>query len=291
MFKKLELLPPLAHDLIVDFIGCIFTSLGLYNFASQSGFLPGGISGVSLIIQHYIPSLSLGVLNLMLNIPLVIFAFFFLGRNFLLRSMRTVLVLSITLDFLAPLLPTYSHNPLLSAIFGGCFVGLGLGIIFSNHSSTGGADLIVMSLKKLRPHLSLGTITMLIDGVIILAGGFVFGNIEAVLNGVVFTFFVTRAMDSYMSGAQAGKLAMIITDHGKGLGREIESKVQRGATLINATGSYTGNKKEIVMCALSRQQLPKLRQVVTDFDPAALLIVLEYNEVFGTGFQSFVEKH
>lgn len=291
MYKKLENLPPLVRDLLVDFIGCLCASIGLYNFASPSGFLPGGISGIALIIQHYIPVLPLGILNLLLNIPLVIFAFFFLGRNFLLRSMRTVVVLTFTLDILAPLIPTYSRNPLLSAIFGGCFVGLGLGIIFSNHSSTGGVDLIVMSLKKLKPHLSLGTITMMIDGLIILAGGFVFGNVEAVLHGVIFTFFVTRAMDGYISGAQAGKLAMIITDHGKGLGSEIETKVQRGATLIDATGSYTGNKKEIVLCALSRQQLPALRQVVTDFDPAALLIVLEYNEVFGTGFQSFVEKH
>ena len=161
MYKKLENLPPLVRDLLVDFIGCLCASIGLYNFASPSGFLPGGISGIALIIQHYIPVLPLGILNLLLNIPLVIFAFFFLGRNFLLRSMRTVVVLTFTLDILAPLIPTYSRNPLLSAIFGGCFVGLGLGIIFSNHSSTGGVDLIVMSLKKLKPHLSLGTITMM----------------------------------------------------------------------------------------------------------------------------------
>lgn len=291
MYSKLKSLPTLVRDLLVDLIGCSLASLGLYNFTSQSGFLPGGISGVALIIQHYFENLPLGVLNLMLNIPLVIFAFFFLGRNFLLRSLRTVLVLSFTLDVLAPLFPTYSRNPLLAAVFGGLLVGTGLAIIFSNHSSTGGVDLIVMSLKKLKPHLSLGTITMLIDGLIILTGGFVFNNIEAVLHGVIFTFFVTRAMDGYMSGAQSGKLAMIITDHGKGLSNVIETKVQRGSTIIDGRGSYTGNKKEIVLCALSRQQLPTLRQAVTDFDPTALLIVLEYNEVFGTGFQSFVEKH
>lgn len=286
-------MPPLLRDLLVDFFGTFFVGLGLYNFASVAGFAPGGVSGASLIVQELLSKVglasTLGVLNMLFNIPIIIFSWRYVGRTYLLRSFRTTAMLSLVMDLVCPLLPLYEGAPLYSAIFGGAFVGLGLAIEFGNNTCTGGADLIVMSFKKIIPHMSLGQLTLIIDGVIIVAGGFVFGNIDAVFLGIIFSFFVTRVMDIVMNGALSGKMALIITDDGFGMGKQIDEKVDRGATIIQGKGAYSGQDKEVVLCAMSRQQLPVLRKVIQEFDPKALLIVLEYNEVFGTGFQSFID--
>ena len=290
MKKIFASLPKLLQDFVVDFIAALSVAIGIYNFASAANFAPGGISGVGIIMQHLVlqwfgVEVPLGVWNFLLNIPIIIFSWRYVGRKYLLRTFRTVVMLSIVMDLIAPLIPLYTGMPLLASIFGGVFLGFGLGIAFANQTCTGGMDLVIMSVKKIKPHMSLGQITLILDFIIIIWGGIVFKNIDAVLYGFVFIFIVTKVIDIVTTGGNSGKMALIITDDGYGLGKEIDAKVQRGATILQGKGAYTGNDKEIVLCALSRQQLPVLREVISDYDPSALLIVLEYKDVFGTGFQ------
>lgn len=280
----------LGKVLATDFAGALLLAIGIYSFAYKAGFAPGGISGIAIIINYFFPSLNLGFLSLVLNVPLVMISLRFLGKRFLLKTIRTLVIYSLLLDYVVPRFPVYSGNALLAAIFAGVFSGAGLAVVYANGSCTGGSDLLIMTARKLRPHLSIGQITLAMDGLIIISGGFTYNNIDAILYGFLYTAVATIVMDKIMYGFVSGKMILIITEHGQNLGHAIDRAIARGSTIMKGRGSYSGLEKEIVLCACNKQQLPRLRQIVKEEDEKALVIVLEYNEVYGTGFLPMKEQ-
>lgn len=273
----------LSHDLILDALGSFFFAVGVYNFAAPANFAPGGVTGIAIIINHF-TKLPIGSLAFLLNIPLILMSMRVLGRAFLLRSLQTLVVNTIFLDLVSPRLPIYQGDPLLAALFAGALAGIGLAIIYQNKSSTGGSDLIIMSLRKRRPHMSLGQITLLVDGIIILLGGLVFRQIDAVLYGFIYSAAATLLIDKIMFGIISGKLVMIISDQGHEIARRIGGELERGATILQAQGAYSKEDRPLVMCACSRSQVPQVRKIVHQADPQALMIVTAYDEVYGEGF-------
>ena len=185
-------------------------SIGIYTFAKLANFAPGGLSGLALIANH-LWGLPIGTTSLVLNIPLILMSYRIVGKHFMLKSIRTIIINTIILDFIFPLTPAYDGNPMLAALFSGVFFGAGLGLIYMRGSSTGGSDFLTMSIKTLHPHLSIGAVTMTIDLVIIGIGWPVFGNIDAVLYGLIAAFVTSVVIDKIMYGTSAGKLAIIIT--------------------------------------------------------------------------------
>jgi uncharacterized membrane-anchored protein YitT (DUF2179 family) len=158
-----------GRNLTSDILGFLTYAIGVYTFASNTSFAPGGIVGIGVIL-NYLLKLPIGTVVLVCNIPVVLLSLRFLCKGYLLRTFQTLLISIFFLDILAPLFPRYAGSPLLAALFGGGISGLGLSIIYSAGSCTGGSDLIIMSLCKIRPHLSVGQITLVIDGSLILWG-------------------------------------------------------------------------------------------------------------------------
>lgn len=273
----------LSLDLASDVIGSIFYSIGIYSFAQLANFAPGGISGLALIMNHLL-GLPIGATSLVINIPLILVSYRIVGRRFMLKSIRTILINTLFLDYVFPLLPAYSGNSLLAALFTGVFFGLGLAIIYMRGSSTGGTDFLTMSIKALRPHLSLGAVTMSIDLVIILLGWPVFGNLDAVLYGLISTFVTSMVIDKIMYGTNAGKLAIIITTCGPAIAERIDQVCARGSTSIRAQGSYTGDERQVLLCACSKAEAYKVRSAAHQLDPSAFVMITETSEVFGEGF-------
>lgn len=283
-------IPDILKDLLYDAAGGMLVAIGLVNVIANADFAPGGISGVALLMNHFFPQIPFGFLNVILNVPIILFAWRHLGKRYILRSFRSLAVMAFLMDVVAARFPSYTGDKLLACIFGGAFIGTGLAIVFSNASSTAGVDLVVMSLKKMHPHLSVGQITLLIDGIIIISGGIVYGNVDAVLYGFIYTFVTSTIIDRMLSGWVSGKMALIISDgSGSAISQGIYDKVYRGSTILQGKGSYSGQPKEIVLCALSRNQLPNLRTMVTNVDPTALIIILDYSSAYGTGFQNLME--
>ena len=159
----------IAIDLFCDVLGSILSAIGIYTFAKLASFAPGGISGVALILIH-LWNLPIGTTSLVINIPLILLSYRIVGRKFMIKSIRTILINTFFLDFVFPLTPAYDGNPMLAALFSGVFFGCGLALIYMRGSSTGGTDFLTMSIKALHPHLSIGAVTMAIDLVIILIG-------------------------------------------------------------------------------------------------------------------------
>ena len=275
----------LAMDLLFDVVGSVLFGIGVYTFALKAQFAPGGLSGLALIL-NYLFGLPVGTVTLALNIPIILGTFAILGRRFLLKSLRTMVISTIIIDLILPQFPVYEGNRLLSALFSGIFMGAGLALIYMRGSSTGGADFLIHAIKRKSPHFSLGQISLAIDGVIILLGMPAFGDMDSVLFGIISAYALTTVMDKIMYGAGSSKLAMIITDDGNRVAKAIAETVERGSTLVDVTGSYSGNKKEMVLCACSHNEIFKVRQAAHQADPEAMVMICEATEVFGEGFRA-----
>jgi len=275
----------LLLDTAADIAGGLIYAVGLYMFAKNAGFAPGGVSGISVIINH-MTELPIGVVNFVLNIPLVILGYRVMGRKFLFKSVKTLLFCTLFLDVVMPLFPPYTGQPILASIFTGLCVGIGCSIVYLRGSSTGGIDFLIMSLRKKFPHLSIGQIMMALDFMIVAAGGFAYGSIDAALYGFIATIVNTVVLDRIMLGFTTGKLLMIITGEGQGraLAGEIDQIVGRGATIIKAQGSYSGAPKDMIICACSNIQISRIKAVAYNFDKKSLVVVLQTNQVLGEGF-------
>lgn len=280
----------LCADLACDVLGSVLYAAGLYTFASAAGFAPGGVSGLALILNH-VTGLPIGGLSLALNVPLVLGTWRFLGRGFLFKSLKTMAVNTLFLDFVFPRLGVYTGDALLAALFSGALIGAGLAVIYMRGSSTGGTDFLVVAVRKARPFLGLGQLTMAADLVIILLGWPVFGDVDSVLYGAVASFATGFVTDRILYGLGAGKLLIVITCHADAVARGIDGATGRGSTLLPATGAYTGRPVQVLLCACSRREAYKVRAAAHTADPAAFVMITETTEVFGEGFRPTDASH
>ena len=274
----------LMWDVLADIAGGLFYALGIYTFAKTANFAPGGLSGLALI-NHHLWGLPIGIMTLVFNIPVILLSFRLLGKRFLFKSLRSMIVCTLFVDFLLPAVsPPYTGSPLLAALYSGIFLGAGLAVLYMRGSSSGGTDFLTMSVKVLRPHMSLGAVTMIIDLIIILMGWPVFGNIDSVLYGIVATGVTSIVIDKIMYGVGAGKLIIIISDHGQEVADKIANAIDRGSTLIRAIGTYTGSERQVLLCACNKSQAFKVRSAAHEVDENAFVMITETSEVYGEGF-------
>lgn len=274
----------LAMDLVADVVGNMLIAIGVYNFAANSGFPVAGISGIALIFYHLF-GLPIGVMTVVLNIPIVLLCYKLLGKEFLLKSLKTMIIAWPLMDIVAPMLPVYSGDRMLSAICVGVFSGLGYAMIYLRNSSTGGADFIIMSIRAIKPHLSIGKIAFATDVVIVGLGGYLFGDTESVIYGMILTYILSTVVDKVMYGIDAGKMTLVVTDHSKEVAEKIDEMTERGCTFLRGVGSYSGEEKMVVMCACSNKEMHKVHKAVKEVDNRAFVITMESNEVRGEGFK------
>lgn len=249
-------------DIAIDIIGGILIALGTYNFAAAGEFLVAGVNGIALIFYH-LWGFPIGRVALLLNIPIALFCFRILGRAFFLRSVRTIFITSFIMDYIAPMFPLYKGDRMLAAICTGVISGLGFALIYMRDSSTGGSDFIMLSLKALNPHLSLGKIAFMLDSSIVLLGAFIISkDVDSLIYGMIVSFLMSVVMDKVMYGINAGKMTLIVTDHAASVAAAIDEKTGRGATFLKAEGSYSNEEKDVVMCACNNKQMYKIRSAV-----------------------------
>ena len=286
MNKLLSQLKPkeLAKDLAYDIVGSLLIAVGIYNFALYANLPLAGISGICLIL-YKITGLPIGVGTVILNIPIALLCYKLLGHHFFFRSIKSMLISSFFIDVVAPLFPVYQGDRLLAAVCSGVISALGYAIIYLRNSSTGGSDFIIMAVKALKPHLSLGNITFAIDGAIILIGGLMFSDADGIIYGIMMSFLMSMVIDKVMYGVDRGKVAVIVTEHGEEIAFEVERVTGRGATFLKAQGSYTKLDKQVVMIACDNKEMFRVQQVAKQCDPKAFTVVLESSEVLGEGFK------
>lgn len=276
-------LKKLLYDISIDVAGGLLIGLGIYNFAENAGFPLAGISGIALVLYRLF-GLPIGWGTILMNVPIAIFCFKTLGREFFVRSVRSLVISSLMLDYVVTLLPVYSGDRMLAAICTGIFSGLGYALIFMNNSSTGGMDFISVAIRSKNPYVSLGKIIFVEDCAIVLLGGVIFKDVDATIYGLIITYLLTVVMDKILYGIDSGKMTLIVTGHGQKVAERIDQYVGRGSTILKGRGSYTGGEKDVVMCACNNKQMYVIRKMVREVDPEAFTIIMESNEVLGEGF-------
>ncbi|MBQ4560571.1 MAG: YitT family protein [Tyzzerella sp.] len=272
-------------DLLADIIGSLSISVGVYNFAAASGFPVTGVSGISLVFYYYW-HLPIGLMTMALNIPIILICGRILGIKFMLRSFKTMLISLFFMDVVAPLLPVYQGELILSCICMGIFSGVGYALIYMRGSSTGGSDFITMAIRAKRPHLSLGRIIVTLDFFILLFCGLLMGgNVDKIIYGLIAAYIVSVVVDKVMYGLDAGKVSLIVTEHGKEISGKIYELTGRGATLLRGSGSYSQDDKQVVLCACSYKQMHVMQRAVKEVDKNAFMVIMEANQVRGHGFK------
>ncbi len=273
-----------AKNYLYIVIGCLCYAGGVSLFLEPNSLTPGGLSGIAIIINHFFPSFPVGVTVFAMNIPLLISALIFLGREFLFSTLVATAVSSAFIDLLSPFAPPLDDK-MLCAVFGGFFMAFGLAFVFKGNATTGGTDIIVKLLRKRFRHIKTGTIMWGTDAAVIIATAVVFKDYKVALYAAVTVFVQTIVMNYVLYGPDEAALVYIINcDHEKMVALFMD-KMEIGATLIDGKGAYTGNPRKITLCAIKKQQLPALRQIVEENAPDAFLIVTSASAVFGEGFK------
>lgn len=271
-------------------VGALIYGIGTHAFVEPAHIAPGGAMGIALMVNHF-ADLPIGLLTLAINIPLLVLAWFSLSHRFAVSTAFATAVCSFILDFMvAPVCPVYTGDRILCSLYGGILSGVGMGLIFMAGMTTGGSDILGYVLQKKRPQLSIGRALMAVDGVILLMSIYVFGNIDAALFGLVSLFATTKVIDSVIYGGDASTMATVVTRKPREIARRIIADLDRSATLVQATGAYSGKDTSVLLCTVRKSQFQRLRKIVYEADPGAFLMATEASEVLGDGFKALSEQ-
>ncbi|MBE6778120.1 MAG: YitT family protein [Ruminococcaceae bacterium] len=273
----------LAFDLLLIIVGSLLYAVSTVVFSAPNHIAPGGVTGVAILTQ-YAWSLPIGTVTIALNIPLILAGWRRLGRRFLIRTGAGLLLSSVFTDLLDTLLPAYQGDRLLVCLFGGAICGLGLGLILMRGGTTGGSEIAGRLLELRFPHVPIGKLVLAVDGVVIAVSGVVYKQLDSVLYGVLFAFVSSLVTDWLIYGGRRGKMALILTDRQEEVTALITQELERGVTLLPAVGGYTGTQRQMILCAVRREEVHALKRMVFRLDKQAFFITVPTDEVHGAGW-------
>ncbi len=274
----------LAKEIGLDFLASVLIAVSIKSFQAPNQIIGGGVAGIATLV-NFLTGLPIGTVSFLINVPLLLVGYRKIGRRFILSTLRVLVILAVTMDYLLAWIPAYHGNLLLAALFGGAFAGFGYGLVLMRGSSTGGVDIIVRMIQRQRPHLSFGNVILMLDLVIVSAAVFVYRNVEVVLYAVVLIFVSTQVIDRIISGADLRKLVLVISKDCPQIAKRVISEISRGATLLRAEGAYSGADTRMMVCVVETQELFRLKCAVRSIDPSAFVIVAEAAEILGQGFK------
>lgn len=267
-------------------IGCVIMGLSYALFLIPHHFVPGGVSGLAIMI-NYFGHYPVGLLIIFLNIPVFFLGLKTMGRKYVLSSLGGMILSSVLIDFFTEVVHIHaaSDNAILSAVYGGLMLGIGLGIVFRGHASTGGSDIVGMVISRYT-GMTIGFGIMVIDFVIISASGLAFKSIEAPLYGYLVLYLSSKAIDMIMEGWNFSKLVFITSSRTKEISDFILNTLDRSGTALKSRSLYLGSDGELILTVVHRKQLADLRRFVKEVDPGAFLIITDTHAVLGKGFKS-----
>lgn len=265
-------------------LGSAIFSLGFDLFMQPHQINIGGVSGVAMLLTTLVGRGSVGLFSLMINIPLFLLGGHHLGKKFFFGSLVGALACSVFLDLFA-LLPIPQTDVMLAALYGGILSGVGIGLVFLGGASTGGTDIVVKLLRRRFRTLPLGRLMLAVDLVVITLTGVVYHDISKALYSAVPLYVSSVVMDGLIYGLDYSTVALIISDEFSAITAAIEEKLDRGVTILDGQGGYSGERKQVLLCAIRRRQVPQLKDLVREIDPAAFVILQEAHQVLGEGFR------
>lgn len=273
-------------DFLLLNLGALLDASGFYFFLAPNHIAAGGISGLALVINQFLPSLPLGGIILFLSITLLILGFIAIGPIYGFKTVYCSILIPVIiwlLEKICPLTSPLLDDLLIQLFFGVLISSIGLAILFNQNASSGGTDIIARIIYQFY-HLDIGKGLLLVDFLITLAATWVFGlakGLYALLGVILYGFII----DYVVEGITISKQVIIITPRSREVKNFITEELKRGATIYRAEGAFTGEEKEVIMTILKRQEFVKLRDFIKKTDPNAFITVQNIHEVLGEGFK------
>jgi uncharacterized membrane-anchored protein YitT (DUF2179 family) len=266
--------------------GSVLLALSIDIFTAPNNIAPGGVSGASTLI-NYLTQWPIGSTALILNVPIFIWAFAELSFEGVFRSLIATVLSSTAIDILAVFVQPYETNVLLAAIFGGVLQGIALGLVFMRSATTGGTDLIARLLGRHVRFMSVGRLMMMVDGVVVIVSAFVYKSIDNAMYAIITIFVSSKIIDTILYGTDigTGKVLFIISPKNEEIAQEILNSIDRGATMLESRGAYSGREGEVLLCAVRRFEVAKVKDIVHSIDKSAFIIVGDAGDITGEGFR------
>ena len=269
------------RDYILILIGASIMGFAIKNIYDPIGLITGGASGVAIILKKQF-GVPLWLTNTAINIPLFAAAAKLKGWSFIKRTLLATVTLSVSL-YVIPEMPFLMDDLFLTALFGGLITGAGAGIVFACQATTGGTDMLAAIIRRWLPHYTLAQILQVLDAAIVLIGAGIFGVTYA-LYALIAIYAVSKVSDGIIEGMKYSKVAYIISDKSEEIAAAILKELERGVTALDARGMYSGNRKDVLFCVVSRKEIAQLKELVVGHDAQAFVIVSDAREVLGEGF-------
>lgn len=281
---KRENVKNILYECGLVIFGSVMFSIAMNMFLLPANIVLGGMTGIATVLNMFFNT-PVGVMIIVLNIPLFIANTYFFGPGFLRRTLIGVVATSVATDVLT-FFPKTTEDPLLCAILGGIAMGAGVGAMMTRGYTTGGTDLIACLVRIKLKNVSMGTIITVTDVLIIVGAAFITGDFTSIFYSVICAWAAGRVLDMMISGSRRAGQAFIVTDKPDEIVKLIFERLDRGVTVLDGTGAYTGDAKKVVMCVLGRGQVFMLKKLVAECDERAFVVISDVSEVTGEGFHN-----
>lgn len=262
-------------------IGALLMAVGLEIFLIPNQVIDGGITGISIMLSH-ITGVKLGIFLFILNLPFVYLGYKQFGKTFAISTVFGIIMLALFTTFFHPV-PPFTDDILLATIFGGIFLGMGVGLVIRNGGALDGTEVLTIVISKKVPF-SVGEIVMFINLFILSSAGFVYSWDRAMYSILAYVI-AAKAIDIVITGMEESKSVWIISESATELGDAINQRLGRGVTYLNGEGAYTGDNKKVIFCIITRLEESKLNTIVEEIDPSAFLAIADIAEVRGGRFK------
>ncbi len=273
-----------VRDYVLIVLGSFILGFAIKNIYDPVGLVTGGASGIAIILKNQI-GIPLWITNTVLNIPLFLCSIKLKGWRFIKRTLIATAALSLSL-YVLPEAPFLMDDLFLTSLFGGLISGVGAGLVFVCQATTGGTDMLAALIQRKLKHYSIVQIMQILDAAIVLAGASIFG-ITYALYALIAIFAVAKVSDGIIEGLKFSKAAFIISEKSEEIADAIMQNLDRGVTGIDARGMYSGSRKNLLFCVVSKKEIIQLKEIAVRHDSQAFVIVSDVREVLGEGFIEF----
>ena len=283
-------IPAKIKNFIMVTIGSIMYAVGISLFLDPANLASGGVSGIAIIITSITDVLPTGTWIIIINIPIMIAGVWKLGAKILLPTFYALAISSGTMTLLEMFnVPPVTNDTLLACAGGAVVASAGIGLVFRGGATTAGTDIIVKLLRLKFRHISTGAIFLFTDGMVCLASGIAFNDINKALFAGIAVFIQMNVLNMVLYGSDEARMVYIISERDDIIAQRLLNEIDAGATFLHGNGAYTGKDRKVLMCVLKMRSLPQAREIVRQEDSDAFMIVTKATSVFGEGFKSHVE--
>ncbi|MBQ8143927.1 MAG: YitT family protein [Butyricicoccus sp.] len=270
-------------NLIIIALGSLIYAAAISNFLDPNQLAPGGISGISVILNH-LTSIETGTLYLLFNVPIVALGIWKFGLRFMAKTAYAIVLVSAFTNLLAPL-GALTDDLLIAGVAGGFLIAVGIGIIFKAGATTGGMDIVIKLLRGKFRHLKTGFLFLCVDVIVVTISGLVFRDLNLAFYALGTVIISGKALDFVLYGGDEAKLIFIMSDHSHAIGSRMMKELDVGVTYLSGKGGWKETEKQVLLTVVPKRLGPQVGEIVKVEDPAAFTIITSASEIYGEGYK------